>query len=292
MIAYSVLESRALSDYGKRASVSSGLETIDEVSLLSGEQERGSASRPAKRTAVLCGSDAPLRLPRTSKDRARAVDARRSTSELNCERRPHLDGKDVARRAPRAPGRYPHQTKAVGCEIVDPDTIDEREAASDSDGQKVIFVLLVQMGAHDQPQGLVVEPSLFTSPDARRAVMKGATLVVDLTSPLRPSALRHEILADLLRATPAAVENRQIQRPTEPPVGLPKLTRREREVMQMVLEGHQNKNIAADLRISTRTVENHRAKVMKKTGSKSLPALVRLAIAAGAMPAAPAAAPL
>jgi two-component system CheB/CheR fusion protein len=59
------------------------------------------------------------------------------------------------------------------------------------------------------------------------------------------------------------------------------LTVRQREVMGMVLAGHPNKNIAADLHISQRTVENHRASIMKRTGSKSLPALARLALAAG-----------
>jgi two-component system, chemotaxis family, CheB/CheR fusion protein len=58
------------------------------------------------------------------------------------------------------------------------------------------------------------------------------------------------------------------------------LTLREREIMNLVLAGHPSKNIAADLAISQRTVENHRASVMKKTGAKSLPALARLALAA------------
>ena len=60
------------------------------------------------------------------------------------------------------------------------------------------------------------------------------------------------------------------------------LTPRQREVMDMVLAGHPSKNIAADLRISQRTVENHRAEIMARTGSKSLPALARLALAAAA----------
>jgi two-component system CheB/CheR fusion protein len=58
------------------------------------------------------------------------------------------------------------------------------------------------------------------------------------------------------------------------------LTPRQRTIMDMVLAGHPSKNIAMDLGISQRTVENHRAAIMKKTGSKSLPALARLAMAA------------
>ena len=58
------------------------------------------------------------------------------------------------------------------------------------------------------------------------------------------------------------------------------LTPRQRQIMERVLAGHPSKNIAADFCISQRTVENHRASIMKKTGSKSLPALARLALAA------------
>jgi two-component system, chemotaxis family, CheB/CheR fusion protein len=58
------------------------------------------------------------------------------------------------------------------------------------------------------------------------------------------------------------------------------LTPRQRQVMGMVLAGHPSKNIAADLGISQRTVENHRASIMTKTGTRSLPALARLALAA------------
>ena len=57
------------------------------------------------------------------------------------------------------------------------------------------------------------------------------------------------------------------------------LTRRQRDVMAMVLAGHPSKNIAADLGISQRTVENHRAAIMHKTGTRSLPELARLALA-------------
>ena len=58
------------------------------------------------------------------------------------------------------------------------------------------------------------------------------------------------------------------------------LTPRQHQIMEMVLAGHPSKNIASDLGISQRTVENHRAEIMKRTESKSIPALVRLALAA------------
>lgn len=58
------------------------------------------------------------------------------------------------------------------------------------------------------------------------------------------------------------------------------LTARQREIMELVLAGYPNKMIAANLDISQRTVENHRASIMKKTGARSLPALTRLALLA------------
>ena len=58
------------------------------------------------------------------------------------------------------------------------------------------------------------------------------------------------------------------------------LTPRQHEIMELVLAGYPSKNIAADLGISQRTVENHRASIMKATGTKSLPVLARLALAA------------
>jgi two-component system CheB/CheR fusion protein len=58
------------------------------------------------------------------------------------------------------------------------------------------------------------------------------------------------------------------------------LTKREREVMDLVVLGYLNKEIAVHLSINQRTVEVHRAAVMKKTGASSLSELVRLEIAA------------
>ena len=54
------------------------------------------------------------------------------------------------------------------------------------------------------------------------------------------------------------------------------LTPRERQVMDLVVEGAANKVIAIDLGLSERTVEVHRAKVMEKMGSRSVAHLVKL----------------
>ena len=58
------------------------------------------------------------------------------------------------------------------------------------------------------------------------------------------------------------------------------LTKREREVMRLVVAGFLNKEIAARLAIKQRTIETHRATLMKKMGASSLADLVRLDIAA------------
>jgi FixJ family two-component response regulator len=60
------------------------------------------------------------------------------------------------------------------------------------------------------------------------------------------------------------------------------LTQREREVMERIVAGKRNQDIAAELSISIKTVEAHRAGVMWKMRVDSLPALVQLAQSAGA----------
>lgn len=56
------------------------------------------------------------------------------------------------------------------------------------------------------------------------------------------------------------------------------LTPREREVMDLVVQGLPNKAVAVELSISARTVEIHRARVMEKMGAGSLSDLVRMAL--------------
>jgi len=57
-----------------------------------------------------------------------------------------------------------------------------------------------------------------------------------------------------------------------------RLTPRELEVMNLVVDGMANKQIAADLGLSEKTVEIHRARVMEKTESRSLAHLVKMVL--------------
>lgn len=61
---------------------------------------------------------------------------------------------------------------------------------------------------------------------------------------------------------------------------LQRLTPREREVIDLLARGKANKVIAADLGVSQRTVEIHRARVMEKMGAASLAHLVRMVVRA------------
>jgi two-component system CheB/CheR fusion protein len=92
---------------------------------------------------------------------------------------------------------------------------------------------------------------------------------------------RDELLASVERALEQARDSSKLSaRQEDAAHHVSGLTARQRQIMELVLAGHPSKNIAADLRISQRTVENHRASIMKKTGTRSLPALARLAVVA------------
>ncbi len=60
------------------------------------------------------------------------------------------------------------------------------------------------------------------------------------------------------------------------------LTPREREVLHCIVAGKRNKAIAAELGISERTVETHRASIMHKSSTHSVAELVALTLSAGA----------
>ena len=114
--------------------------------------------------------------------------------------------------------------------------------------------------------------------DAAVVAMKaGATDVV--TKPidnehlvrLVREALRHDIHIGAVEDGRRPVEVR----------GFSQLTRREREVLQLIAEGHTMKAIAAMLVLSVKTVEGHNSRIMSKLGVRNRADLVRQAIGAG-----------
>jgi FixJ family two-component response regulator len=81
------------------------------------------------------------------------------------------------------------------------------------------------------------------------------------------SAVERALDRDLLSAD-ARLRKRELTARIE------ELTPRERQVMNLVVEGHSSKKIADLLKISQRTVENHRAAVMRRIGASSLSQLI------------------
>jgi FixJ family two-component response regulator len=86
-----------------------------------------------------------------------------------------------------------------------------------------------------------------------------------------------DLLDQINHALQHDAENRQgVARRAEVLRRLESLTPRERQVMDLVVDGGANKVIAIDLGLSERTVEIHRAKVMEKMGARSVAHLVKL----------------
>ena len=72
-----------------------------------------------------------------------------------------------------------------------------------------------------------------------------------------------------------------LRSPTKAAQGIQLLTDREREVLILLARGHSTKEIASALDIGTRTVETHRANLMRKLGVKSVALLTQVAIREG-----------
>ena len=112
-------------------------------------------------------------------------------------------------------------------------------------------------------------PVIFVAdrPSVRMVVqaMKAGAMEV-LTTPIDEFAL----LGAIRQGLQLSAERRALQQKYE------QLSRREREVMQLVIRGRANKHIAAELGIAEITVKTHRGKVMRKMQADSLPHLVNM----------------
>lgn len=113
-------------------------------------------------------------------------------------------------------------------------------------------------------------------PAAVRALKAGA--VDFLEKPYDSDTLLERIQLAIARD---AEERRASSLQAETAQRLEQLTPREREVMELILAGKANKVVAIELDISERTVELHRARIMKKMAVRSLPELMRLVLHSG-----------
>ena len=87
-------------------------------------------------------------------------------------------------------------------------------------------------------------------------------------------AVERDVAAKSGQAEVAAIDER-----------IKRLTRRELEVLSLVVEGLSSKSIATRIGVSFKTVEAHRAKIMRKTQAPNVPHLIRMVLQYGRLPA-------
>ena len=121
-----------------------------------------------------------------------------------------------------------------------------------------------RLAAEDDAPPIIFLTGYGTVPAAVRALKAGA--IDFLEKPFDPATLLARIHEALDRDRTRRSRTRRLEA----------LTRREREILEQVKEGHTNKVIAANLGISVRTVELHRARGMRKIGVRSVAELVQL----------------
>lgn len=131
----------------------------------------------------------------------------------------------------------------------------------------------------------VIILSMYSDEDVvRQALRSGAkgyllksSVVEELLIAIR-SACKGEIYLSPSIAQPVLSEYLQSEPATEAMIIKERLSPREREILQLVVEGHINRDMAQILSVSVKTVERHRASLMKKLEVRSLPDLIRNAL--------------
>lgn len=116
-------------------------------------------------------------------------------------------------------------------------------------------------------------------PDAVQAVLNGA--VQFLVKPVRPVALRQALDQAFERLGQGATDSGES---CAARMKLLRLTPREHDVLDGLVEGLPNKAIAYDLGVSPRTIEAHRSSIMRKLEAANLAQLLRTALVARGQP--------
>jgi FixJ family two-component response regulator len=134
-----------------------------------------------------------------------------------------------------------------------------------------------QLIARKAPLPIVFITGHGDVPMAVTTMKKGA--IDFLEKPFNESDLR-EIVARMLEQATQRVSKFQAQRDHE--AMLARLTAREQQVLERIVAGRLNKQIADDLGISIKTVEAHRANIMEKLNANTVADLLKIALGAQA----------
>jgi FixJ family two-component response regulator len=132
------------------------------------------------------------------------------------------------------------------------------------------------LATSDTPRPIIFLTGVGDVPTSVRAMKAGA--VNFLTKPVDDTEL-FAAIEEAIRVD--QVERRFRQRKQIIEKRLAKLTPRERQVLEHVVSGQLNKQIAADLGTVEKTIKVHRSRVMHKMGARSVAELVQLATCVG-----------
>jgi DNA-binding NarL/FixJ family response regulator len=140
---------------------------------------------------------------------------------------------------------------------------------------------------HDYPATQVIIVSMHGDDESvRRALAAGAAGYIlknsdksELELALRTVGRGDTWLSPSLTTRVVKAFTQGGQPSTEGPLQV--LTPRQREVLQLVAEGHSNKEIATRLNVALKTVETHRTELMERLGIHGVAGLVRYAIRVG-----------
>src|SRR5438105_15182156 len=158
-------------------------------------------------------------------------------------------------------------------------------------------VVLMDLSMPGSPSGEVIRQVLRASPNSRVLVLTMHDDPAYLASALAAGAAGYVVKkvadSELLIAIRAVHAGRTFVDLTQTltPPALPRrsgrgkqpqeLSRREREVLRLLAQGHSNQQVAAQIRVSVKTVETYRTRLREKLGLKERAELYRFAVESG-----------
>ena len=137
--------------------------------------------------------------------------------------------------------------------------------------------VLEELTAANYPAPVFVISAHGDVPTAIDAIKKGAVDFIE--KPFQPETVLARVHTNLAQWAQASGNGQTILSPPFP--GYHLITRRERDVLGQIASGASNKEAGRQLKISPRTVEVHRARIMEKLGARNATDLMRIVLSEG-----------